>query len=284
MTLRLFCTVLLFFSFLALNAQSAREIFEERKDIFLGNNIYVVYTGSPVLDSALKNDFSKYWTIRPIKGFITQEEFKELIRDKGNSFFYSTGYYYSVNRGSSHGDRSAACIFAFNGGKKNTGKYNLLFESTSISYFDTFGGEKNTENAAYRVPLMVADLQHDINLKYDTSAKPVFVKEKILLVNENLVKGNKKSESFRDGALGAWPWKYELMSPEKIASLIRARDSRYLLLTPVLSDAQAFVAVHDLASMKKLAVTGRGAIMGLPWVRDKEIQGLVDLLTGSPKK
>jgi hypothetical protein len=284
MILRSLSTLLICLSMLALNAQSVREEYEGRKDIFLANNIYVIYTGSPVLDSALKEGFSKYWTVRPIKGFITKDELKELIADKGNSFFYPTGYFYSVNRGSSHGDRSAAGIFAFNGGKKNTGKYNLLVESASVEYFDAFCGEKDIEDAAYRLPLMVTDLQHDLNLKYDTTAKPTFAKDKILLINENSVKGKKRFESIRESALAAWPWKYELMSPEKIATMIRDRDTRYLLLTAVLSDAGAAVTVHDLASMKQLAVRGRSAIMGLPWVREKEMQALVDALSALKAK
>ncbi|MBO9562473.1 MAG: hypothetical protein J7621_06845 [Niastella sp.] len=284
MKFRLLYILVFSISCLGLNAQSAKDAFEARKDIFLANNIYVVYTGNAVLDSAFKESFSKYWTIKPIKGFITKDEFKELIKDKGNSFFYSTDYHYSASGGGNHSSRSTTCIFAFNGGRKNTGKYNLMYESTSIQYYDAFGSEKDPENAAYRLPLIVTDFQHDINLKYDTSKKAVFVKEKILLVNENLVKGNKRSNSFQEGALAAWPWKYELMSPEKIASLIRARDSRYLLITPVLSDASAYIVVHDLASMKQLAIRGRSAIMGLPWVREKEMKSMVDALSELPKK
>jgi hypothetical protein len=143
MFLRQFFTIIISFSFLSLNAQSAKEQFEAGKDVFPGNNLYVIYTGIATLDSSLKESFSKFWTIRPIKGFITKKELKSYIRDPKNSFFYTTPLYYGTN--SAGGGRFTSGIFAFNGGRKNTGKYNLLYESASIVYFDGYRAESKNK-------------------------------------------------------------------------------------------------------------------------------------------
>jgi hypothetical protein len=280
MILRFSASLLITISFIAAHAQSTREQFEKDKDAFLACNMYVVYTGSPVLDSGLKECFSKYWTVKPIKGFITKEEFKELIHDKGNSFFYTTSYGWNVkNPADAHygrGERSSAAIFALPGGRKNLNKYILTVDAATLRGFDSFCGERNLDSAVYRLPLIVAELQNDINLKYNPASKAAFKKEKILLINKNLMNGQNKYAAIRGDAMAAWPWKYELMPPDQIGQLIRQRDSRYLLLTPVLSDGAAFMVVHDLESMKVVAVYSRTAVMGLPWVRAKDIEKLVE--------
>jgi hypothetical protein len=272
MFLRQFFTFIISFSFLSLNAQSAKEQFESRKDIFLGNNIYVIYTGIAKLDSSLKESFTKFWTIRPIKGFITEKELKIFISEPKNSFFYTTPYSYQISR--TGGYRFTSGIFAFNGGRKNTGKYNLLYESVSITYFDSYRAESKLETVAYRLPLLIADLQNDINLKYDSTTALKIDKRKILVINEKLVEG--KGSSIDRESLAAWPWKYELMSPEKIAILIRERNNQYVLLTPTLSDANSCVTIHDLASMRVVATASKFNIMREHWVRDKVIVKLVE--------
>jgi hypothetical protein len=269
---------LLFFSFLLnTRSQSARERFEQRKDVFLSNNIYVIYSGSAVLDSALKESFTKFWTIRPIKGFIAEKESRNLMPDEHNSFFHVSHYIWLVSQ-SSYAKRSTAGIFAFNGGKKNTGKYDLRFDAVSAEYFDYVCNEKEFDHVAYRLPLIVAGLQRDINLKYDTSGKAPFSHEKMLLINKEVMQGSARRAGIRKDAMGAWPWKHEVKPAEEIAQLIRSRDNRYLLLTPTLSDIGAIIELHDLESMKPVASVSRTAVMGLPWVRVKEIEKLVEAI------
>ena len=271
------CIIALLFIFSLANAiaQSAREQFEQRKDVFLNNNIYVVYEGNAVLDSALKEGFSKFWTLKPISGFVTEKEAKKLIPDEHNSFIYVSHVSWTESRSSS-GGRSTAAIFAFNGGKKNRDKYKLREESASATHFDYFCNEKEFDKAAYRLPLMVADLQYDLNLKYDTVTVVPFNKRKVLIVNKDAMQGSGRRAGIRKDAMSAWPWKYEVKSAEEIGQLIRSRDNRYILLTSLLSDDGAVIKLHDLESMKKVALASRMAVMGLPWVRVKEMEKLVE--------
>jgi hypothetical protein len=270
---------ILFISCLSINAQSTIERLEATKEVFRNNSIYVIYSGKAVLDSALKECFNKFWTIQPIKRFISRDEFKELIKDKSNSFFYPMEYHYDINRMGGNTDRFTSGIFAFNGGRKNLNKYNLIYESVTIECFDTYRGESNMENCVYRLPLMVTKMQCEINSKHDADAIPKFDIKKILLINENLVEG-KKGASIQRDALAAWPGKYELMSPEKIAKFIRERNNQYLLLTPLISDASAGIILYDLATMKEIAFYGRNGILK-GWVRDKDIHGLIDKINDS---
>lgn len=270
MFLKQLLTFIITISFLSINAQSAKEQYEARKDIFLGNNLYVIFTGIATLDSSLKESFTKFWTLQPIKGFVTKKELKEHIRDPKNSFFYTTPLGYEI----SGRPRFTSGIFVFNGGRRKTGRYNFLYESVSVAYFDSYRGEEKLEKAAYRLPLLVADLQHDINLKYNNPPAPAFDKSKILAINEKLVNG--KGSSIDQAALALWPWKYELMSPEKIATLIQEKNSQYMLLTPTLSDDNSSVTIHDLASMRVVARTYKNNVMREHWVQDKVIGKLVE--------
>jgi hypothetical protein len=276
MTLRLMFLSFLVFSVTILKAQSAREEYETRKDIFLGNNIYVVYTGKAAFDSLLHENFSKFFTIRPIKGFISQKEFEKAIRDNSNSFIYTTtaclnyGLKYPV---------CGFCILAFNGGRKNTSKYNFLTESAAVSYFDEFLYEKKLEKSGYRLPLIISDLEREINLKHDSTTAPKFNKQKILAVNIELVNGTKKQRGIDVEALAGWPGKYELLSSDKIAELVRNRDERYMLLTPVLAELAGYVQLHDLASMRVIATLHNGkTVFRTPWVRSREIEKLLDII------
>lgn len=89
-------------------------------------------------------------------------------------------------------------------------------------------------------------------------------KNKTLIINENLIEG-KKGASIQRDALAMWPWKYEIMSPDKIAKLIREQDSRYLLLIPVLSDMTASIEVYDLACLRLVASVGGNAMFKNYW-------------------
>jgi hypothetical protein len=270
---------MLLISSLLLNAQkTAQERLDADRDIFLANDIYVVYTGAAMLDSALKEDFNRFWTIRAIKGFISKEEFKTLIRDERNSFIYPKGYSYSMNRMSNNSARYGSAVFAFNGGRRNLNRYNLLYESVAIEYFDTFLGESEIENGIYRLPFVIKELQWGVNHKYDPS-RPLFDKNKTLIINENSIEG-KKGASIQRDALAAWPWKYEIMSLEKIAKLIREQNNHYLLLIPILSDMTADIEVYDLACLRSVAAVGGNAMFKNYWVRSKEIQRLVDKING----
>ena len=279
MILRLIYTSLLIFPALILQAQNDNEA---KRDIFLGNNIYVVYTDNAALDSSLHESFSKFWTIRPIKGYISKKELKNLIRDEKNSFFYTASFCHNYQKYSN----CATCIFAINGGKKNTGKYSLMYDAAAVEYFDVIMYENDLEKSSYRLPLMVTSLEHAINLKYDAITKVKFNKQKILAVNNELVNAKKMRDRCIDmEALAAWPGKYELLSPDKISKLVRNRDENYLLITPVLTGLASFVALYDLASMRLVGTNqNRKNSLRTPWVRSREIESLLEYVNGNQRK
>ncbi|OQP52798.1 hypothetical protein A4H97_24160 [Niastella yeongjuensis] len=90
----------------------------------------------------------------------------------------------------------------------------------------------------------------------------------------------KRGASIESSVSDAWPWKYELMSSEKVTKLIQEQDSHYLLLIPMVSDIAAKIEVYDLASMRSIIAIEGSAGLKKYWVRNKEIQKLVDKING----
>ena len=142
---------------------------------------------------------------------------------------------------------------------------------------DAFRYEGDLENSMYRLPLMIKGL-NDLFFAKDTVSKKTassLWKKKVLLVNEKLIKGGKYEVTIKENAKAAYPYKYEITSEDRIATLIANKDPNYLVMIPTLNDSGAEISVYDLETQKEIIHYRRKSpVMGARWVRDNEIQEL----------
>jgi len=250
-----------------------KSINDERTITFKKNNIYIVYSGNATLDSSLASAFHDYWTVTPIKGYISEKELKTLIRDKQNSFIYLRYWYYPINRNYSGVDGG---MFCFNGGEKNLDKYNVMYDMVANDHIDVYGYEKKLENVAYRCCMMVKNL-NDLFAGQDLSPQKKYPwKDKILLINEKYFTGKKQWRVIKEGAFSSYPYKYEIASEEKIQHAVKSKDPKYMLLVTLLSDMSRNYVIYDLASWRIVMDKIHSGVFPLPMISEKEVNEMVE--------
>jgi hypothetical protein len=242
---------------------------------FKGNKVYIVYLGNKEFDSALKKACTDNWTATPIAGFIEEKALKNLIDDTANSFMVPRIWVRHYNDGSY--PQAMAGLHLINGGLRRYERYNYDLHKVKWVDFDLIGYESKIERAKYRLALVVAELNESVLGDRLKHRNPPALKNKILLINKNLVeKIGKERPPILKEALTAYKYKYEIADEERITSLINARDSSYALFVPIVHDRSVEVNIYDLSTYHILWVldTYKGLKRRWPWVREVVIEKL----------
>lgn len=149
---------LFLFFFLLTNAQFVN-VLNGKSSLhsFYSTTTCVVLTEDEEVNDALKKAFSDIWTITPVK-FINQQEFAPYIGNTDLSFIHIKPYKVK-------GEKKEIGAMALLKGGFNDTEFYLKSTLTFIAY-DNWGVDKTMNHLAYKIPLMVGQLQYTIETVY----------------------------------------------------------------------------------------------------------------------
>lgn len=236
------------------------------------NELCVVYLGNAQYDSTLKKAVLTYWKANNKISFVTKPQAEDMISDENKSFMFTKTVSWSMNNSASN-IRQKAGIILINGGKKKYKKYDFRADAAATISFDYYGYEYHLENVSYRISLAIEALSNVLQGKPEAFSKVKALKEKILLISENIVdRGSKgRAKVISEASLASYKYKYEIVSDAKIKELIDARDSRYALFVPVLSDNNHHIEIYDVGGKGIIHFYGlKGTVMRWPYIKEAE--------------
>ena len=210
---------------------------------FMASKTYCVKTGNAVYDKSIEAAMNANWKITPF-AFITNEELKTKITDKSASFI--TLVLIGENN---HGYHYLALI---NGGKKRISSYEYK-DMIAYSIINRWGDEPLLTDCGWRVSNMlqgmvsVMDILQKQNITGNTkkiadrlqeyyNTKSPQIKKRTLLISEtSMGKKFNKAE-----CVGAYPFKVEVCSREKVEKAIADKSTEYyyLQLTSTLNSSK----------------------------------------------
>ncbi len=219
-------------------------------------NINVVLSGDKDFDEGIKNAIKSEWNIKPAE-FIDKTTFENTISDEKKAFMLLC----TIDNDKGQNYHFLAIIM---GGKKKIGKYSY---DDLIAYcpLNAFSGETPLTKCAFRLPILIYQLQSTINLTkknnlgensfsigknlnrlYCQNAKKI--KSKTLLINTDA--SNVKftiDEIKKDG----YKYPIEFCNNEKIMEVIKNKDAKYAILQPAIT-LNKWIMVFDAATYECL--------------------------------
>ncbi len=281
MLIRIFSALSLFFCCLATHAQLSAIGYKSKEyDALLATKTYVLITGDTAYDNNMKIAM-KEWKLTSYD-YIGGEDFKTKISDNSASFILPITIFTGSARQQFH------YLALINGGKKNLDKY-VYQDMLAYAVINHFGDEETNTLCAYRLTNMVASMVKtmDIVKKNDLKGSPNKIQDelveyyrsqsskiskRILLVNRDAI-GNKMTE---EDFGKSYPYKFEFCSHEKLAQVIRDKDTRYYYYQPAITLYKSMF-VFDPATGEVLY--GELQIMGLN-VNKKNVERLRESIEG----
>ena len=240
------CTFLLYSSF----AQK-RCAYPACKVDFLKNKLYIVQTGQPLFDSALKEAVTEEWTVSPVGGYITKTVFDAMKRLDGNSFLEPAKYNWYIPKSPSEREEHGACVLNFFEG-------HTVYPSAYINYesIDLLEGyPANTFDATiYRLKLIIRGRNNYYkNTGAATTAGKTnalsVLKRKILILNEqDFHHADSSANLYEPDAFAQYHYKIELAASDKIEKIILSKDSNYVLAVRLVSDLGSGVFLFDVST------------------------------------
>lgn len=226
---------------------------DEFKKFELAKSIDVVLTGDANYDEAIKSAISSNWSLKPTN-FITSEQFEESIKDETKSFLLLCKIEYRPSQ-------SYHFLTILNGGKKKLSKYGY---GDLIAYcpLNFFGDENKLTNCAYRLPILIHQLESTVKLIkdeklsggsfdlgeklsqiYNKKSNIISKQNKVLLINSEL--GNIKLDN--NDISEVYKNRFEICSKSKIEEVIKTKNSNYVILQPGIT-LNKFIFVFDASN------------------------------------
>ena len=241
---------------------------------FLKNKLYIVQTGKPQFDSALKVAMAEEWTVSSIGGYISKKELEEMKRSNGNSFLEPAKYNWYIPKSPSEREEHGACVLNFFEG-------HTVYPSVYINYesIDLLEGypDEQFDAAIYRLKLIIRGRNNyykNTDAKSSISKKDgmALLKKKILLINERYIhNADTKDDVYEPGAFDNYHYKVEFAAAAKIEAIIKAKDYEYVLGVRLANDLGSGMFMFDVETGIALGSVDTKGWQGAIRVRDVEM-------------
>lgn len=242
---------------------------------FIKNKLYIVQTGLPSFDSALKIAITNEWTVSQVGGYISKKEFETLKRLDGKSFLEPAVNSWYIPKSPSQREEHSACALSFFEG-------HTVYPSTYINYesIDLLEGNSTESfNASiYRLSLIIRG-RNNYYLSGDTKRDDAkgnglsFLKAKTLLISDNAVHNSStKLNLFEENAFANYQYKIALADDDKIRAVIQSKDSNYVLAVRLVNGLGSGLLFLDVATGSEL-----GKLITSEWtgaIRSTEVEML----------
>jgi hypothetical protein len=221
------------------------------------SGIQVVLSGDKNFDEGIKSSLKSNWNLKPVE-FIDNTTFENTINDETKAFMLL------VKISDEKGQQVYHFLAIIMGGKKKIRKYSY---DDMVAYcpLNGFGGESPLTNCAFRLPILIYQLQSVINLNkkndfgsnsftigknlnkfYSQNAKKI--KSKTLLINTDAANFKFTADEIKKEG---YKYPVEYCNNEKIAEVIKNKDPKYAILQPAIT-LNKFIMVFDAATYECL--------------------------------
>lgn len=219
------------------------------------SSINVVLSGDKAFDDGIKDAMKTSWNLKPAQ-FIDNTTFETSISDETKAFMLLC----TIDNGKGQSYHFLAILM---GGKKKISKYTY---NDMIAYcpINALSGESPLTKSAFRLPILVYQLQSVINLSkkntlggnsfsigknlnklYCQNAKKI--KTKTLLINTDAANVKFTAEEIKE----VYKYPVEFCNNEKVAEVIKNKDAKYAILQPGIT-LNKFIMVFDAATYECL--------------------------------
>lgn len=219
-------------------AQLSSIAFNQKKyDNFKNNITCVVKTGRNEFDQELANVLKEKWKISKYT-FITGDEFEVRIKEKSTTFLLFSNF----------------GLVLINGGYPNITYYGI-YDMFAFCPLNNIINEKYPSDIQYRLRNMIESMVRSLELIEENKLKGNMISELTKKYNENSPSIKNKTLLFCLENMGPnitlndlkdnYPYKFEVVTKEKLAQIIKDKNPNYLYFHHMFSDTYKYIFVFD---------------------------------------
>ncbi|MBY0427265.1 MAG: hypothetical protein K2Q22_16640, partial [Cytophagales bacterium] len=218
-------------------AQMAGVSYNEKKfEKFKSGTTYVVKTGFPEFDKDFVTVTKDLWKISNY-AFISSEEFKTKVKDNSSYFLVFTNFGLVLIQGGSSID--------------NYGVYDML----AFCPINDLVNEKYADDCKYRIRNMIESMLKTLDIIEQNKMKGNMISALLKKYNENSPSIKNRTLLFCLENMGPYvtendikdyyPYKYEIVTKEKLAQIIKEKNPKYYYYHLMLSSSFKYICVFD---------------------------------------